>query len=55
MEVDDGLDAVAERLDALDRTPLLSAGMVARLCRVDARSLDAGLLGADPAGLYRPG
>jgi hypothetical protein len=55
MESDDGLDAVAQRLDALDRTPVLTAGMVAGLSRLDARSLAAGMLGADPDGLYRPG
>jgi len=54
MENDDGLDAVAQRLDALDRTPVLTAGMVAGLSRLDARSLAAGMLGADPDGLYRP-
>jgi hypothetical protein len=54
METDDGLDAVAQRLDALDRTPVLTAGMVAGLSRLDARSLAAGMLGADQDGLYRP-
>jgi hypothetical protein len=54
MEDDDGLDAIAERLDALDRTPVLTAGMVAGLCRLDPRSFAAGMLGTDPDGLYRP-
>ncbi len=54
MERDEGLDAVADRLDALDRTPVLTAGMTAALCRLDARSFAAGMLGTDPDGLYRP-
>jgi hypothetical protein len=54
METDGGLEAIAERLDALDRTPVLTAGMVACLSRMDARSFAAGMLGTDPDGLYRP-
>jgi hypothetical protein len=54
MESDDGLEVVAERLDALDRTQVLTAGMVAGLSRLDARSFEAGMLGADAGGLYRP-
>jgi hypothetical protein len=53
MEADDGLEAVAERIDALDRTPVVTAGMVAGLSRLDPLSYRAGMLGADPAGLYR--
>lgn len=54
MESDDGLETVAERLDALDRTPVLTAGMIAGLSPVDPLSRRAGMLGTDPAGLYRP-
>src|SRR5260370_9959721 len=54
METDDGLDAVAQRLDALDRTPVLTAGMVAGLSRLDARSLAAGMLGSDQYRVYPP-
>jgi hypothetical protein len=54
MEADDGLETIAERLDALDRTPAMTAGMVAGLSRVDPLSFQAGMLGSDPAGLYRP-
>ncbi len=53
--VDDaGLEAVAERFDALDRTPVLTPGMLGRLSRMDARSFAAGMQGTDAAGLYRP-
>jgi hypothetical protein len=55
MVSDAGLESVAERLDLLDRTPLLTPGMVARLSPMDARSFAAGMMGADAAGLYRPG
>jgi hypothetical protein len=54
MEADDGLDTVAQRLDALDRTPVLTPGMAARLSPMDARSFEAGMLGVDAAGLWRP-
>ncbi len=54
MEADGGLETIAERLDALDRTPVMTAGMVAGLSRLDPLSFQAGMLGSDPAGLYRP-
>jgi len=54
MEDDGGLETVAERLDVLDRTPVMTAGMVAGLSRLDPLSFRAGMLGSDPAGLYRP-
>ena len=54
MEDDGGLETIAERLDALDRTPVMTAGMVAGLSRLDPLSWQAGRLGSDPAGLYRP-
>ncbi|MBI1800427.1 MAG: hypothetical protein HYR71_02215 [Chloroflexi bacterium] len=54
MTCDDALDAIAERLDSLQRIPLLTPSMVAALSRVDGRSYRAGLLGVNEAGLYRP-
>src|SRR6202166_4838160 len=54
MEDDGGLETVAERLDALDRTPVVTAGVRSRLSRPDPLSLQGGMLGTDPAGLYRP-
>ncbi len=54
MEDDGGLETIAERLDALDRTPVMTAGMVAGLSHLDPLSFQAGMLGTDPAGLYRP-
>jgi hypothetical protein len=54
MADDDALEQVAQRLDAVDRTPLLTPRMIAGLEPLDARSYESGLLGTDHAGLYRP-
>jgi hypothetical protein len=54
MSSDDGLEAVAARLDALDRMPVLTPGMIARLSPMDSRSFESGMAGADAAGLYQP-
>jgi hypothetical protein len=51
---DERLDEVATRLDALPHRALLTKVMVRRLLPVDRRSFDAGMLGADDAGLYQP-
>lgn len=51
---DERLDEVATRLDALPHRALLTKAMVRRLLPVDRRSFDAGMLGADDAGLYHP-
>jgi hypothetical protein len=52
---DSGLDAVAERLDDARHYPILTPAMVRRLSKVDRRSYEAGMLGVNEAGLYRPG
>lgn len=51
---DEPLEAIARRTDEIRRYALLSEAMAARLSRVDARTLEAGLAGADPAGLFAP-
>lgn len=51
---DEELDVIAERLDAIRHFPLLSRRQVESLSRVDERSYRAGMLGTDPAGLYKP-
>ncbi len=54
-EVNDApLDGIADRLDEIRRIALLAPNQVQRLQRVDERSYQAGLLGADAAGLYQP-
>jgi hypothetical protein len=51
---DKDLEAIATRLDEIQRTPLLAEGMVRRLTRLDERSCKAGLFGANLDGLYQP-
>jgi hypothetical protein len=43
---------ISARLDARRHVPLLTPAMVRRLGRVDPRSLAAGMVGTDPAGVY---
>ena len=53
-ETDDAaLDAIADRLDEIRKVPVLTRAMVRRLAPVDPRALQAGLLGADAAGLFK--
>ena len=54
MTRDDALDLIAEKLDRIRRFSLLTASMIRQLSPVDKRSRDAGLLGANTAGLSRP-
>jgi hypothetical protein len=54
MTDDAHLERIAERLDSIRHFPLLTARMVAALNPVDARSQEAGMLGVNEAGLYRP-
>lgn len=52
---DDGtMDLISDRLDEMPRHTLLTNRMVGRLSLVDRRSADAGLHGANMAGLSRP-
>jgi hypothetical protein len=54
-EVADGpLEIIAQRADTIRRIQVLTPEMVRRLSLVDRRSHQAGLMGADAAGLYRP-
>jgi hypothetical protein len=53
MTSDEHLEKVARRLDEIQRVPVLTKAMIARLSLVDKRSYQAGLFGANPAGLYR--
>ncbi len=54
MSRDEPLEAIATRLDQIRRVSVVTRAMVARLLPVDKRSYDAGMLGVDEAGLYRP-
>jgi hypothetical protein len=52
MTADETLELIARRTDEIRRVQLIDAKMEKRLCPVDNRSFQAGLLGADPKGLY---
>jgi hypothetical protein len=54
MTSDETMELIAERLDGTRRVGILTKPMVARLSRVDKRSCEAGLHGANRAGLSVP-
>jgi hypothetical protein len=54
MTQDEPLELIARRLDHIGRVSLLSEDMIKNLSPVDRRSYQAGLLGANQAGLYQP-
>jgi len=49
------LEKIAQRTEKIRRFALLTPQMEAALSKVDDRSLKAGLLGAEDAGLFKPG
>jgi hypothetical protein len=51
---DTGADAIEKRLLQLYRYPLLTPEMAANLVKVDPLLYQAGTLGTNPAGLYKP-
>ncbi len=54
MSEDAGLERIAEYLDVVKHAAILTPAMIARLAPVDKKLYDAGLLGADADGLYKP-
>jgi hypothetical protein len=52
---DEPMDRIAEALDRKRRVSIISDNAVRQLSPADERSRKAGLLGADEAGLFRPG
>jgi len=54
MTSDDNLEAIALRLDEIRKVPVLTRRMVAKLSSVDQRSYQAGMIGVNEAGLYKP-
>ncbi len=54
MTDDAAMDVIASRLDRRRRIPLISEQMVRHLSLVDKRSFEAGFMGSDWAGLYKP-
>jgi len=51
---DEPLDWIAEKLDRTRRVRLLTPKMIKKLSPLDLRSYQAGLMGANEKGLYRP-
>ena len=54
MVKDEPLERIAEKLDRMRRVRVLTLKMVKRLSPLDTRAYQAGLLGANQRGLYRP-
>ena len=54
MTSDGPLGRIGERLDEIRKLPILTQRMMAGLSLVDQRSYQAGLIGADKEGLYKP-
>lgn len=52
---DERLEVIATALDRVKHWPIATPAMIARFRRVDERSYQAGLMGSDWAGLYKPG
>jgi len=54
MHRDDGLEVIADRTGTVRHFAMLTPELERTLTRVDQRSYQAGLLGVNAAGLYRP-
>jgi hypothetical protein len=53
MSSDDGLETLSDGMNRYHVQPLLTDEMEAGLSLADARSVKAGLLGANPDGLFK--
>lgn len=51
---DEPLPMISDRLDGLPHRELMTRGMVSALTLVDARSMQAGMVGTRAEGLYKP-
>lgn len=54
MTSNEHLDAIAEKLDEIRQFKVLTRSMIRNLTPADQRSVQAGLLGAKEAGLFKP-
>jgi hypothetical protein len=54
MTCDETMDLISDKLDKIRKVYLLSDDMIAGLALVDERSYQAGLMGVNVAGLYKP-
>ncbi|MCX5919616.1 MAG: hypothetical protein NTX30_23450, partial [Deltaproteobacteria bacterium] len=52
---DEPLDWIAQKLDRMRRVRVLTPRVAKSLSLLDPRAYQAGLVGADERGLYRPG
>ncbi len=50
----DALETIEHRFSRAKQIPLVTPAMVAELASMDPRSLEAGLMGSNPEGLYQP-
>ena len=54
MTADETMDLIARRTEEIRRVMLIDAEMEKRLSPVDERSYQAGMIGANPDGVYKP-
>jgi hypothetical protein len=54
MTADETMDLIARRTEEIRRVMLIDAEMEKRLSQVDERSYQAGMIGANPDGVYKP-
>ena len=54
MTRDETMDAIADKLEAMRKVAVVTPNMTARLQLVDKRSFEAGLMGSNAAGLFKP-
>lgn len=54
MTRDETMDVIADKLEAIRKVAVVTPKMAARLQPVDKRSFEAGLMGSDAAGLFKP-
>jgi hypothetical protein len=54
MTADETMERIAQRTDQIRRVMLIDAEKEKRLSPVDERSYQAGLIGSDPNGIYKP-
>jgi len=54
MTSDETMDVIADKQDKIRKVTLLTDDMIAGLALMDERSYQAGLIGVNAAGLYKP-
>lgn len=54
MTRDETMDVIADKLEAIRKVTVVTPKMAARLQPVDKRSFEAGLMGSNAAGLFKP-